>query len=448
MEKRIFYKPKLNFLPENLDMDKWLSNTKLYDFKKFSRDDCSALISGLYTAPLYNKTLRVENEGERPYYNLSSKIMYAQTKEYRRYIDLLISSNIWESDNSYQKDKKSKGYRFTEEYHNQPCKKYLNFEDGRIAEKAEEAIAEEVLDGGETKTVQKLVNTLPSIKINYNDAIERLHKEYVDGTMTTSQRNCAYCAIEKINNGEFFAKQDDYGRLHTNLTNLKKEYRNYLKVENGAKLVSIDLKNSQPFFSTLLFDSNFWENKNVGGKLNLRDINSNLSKDIKHLDSIIMFTKSVAHNVDVSMYIDLVVNGTLYEFFLQRLIDEGVKVKNRADAKKKIFMVFFSKLLHLENSKSASVFKRLFPSVYELFCLIKQKEHNTLAVLLQAIESNLFIEKVPCKYWEKTADSPIYTIHDSFLLPVENLEILKEEMIISLVESVGYMPSVEIEHLN
>jgi hypothetical protein len=48
-------------------------------------------------------------------------------------------------------------------------------------------------------------------------------------------------------------------RLHSPLTQMKKEFRYFLSYE-GEKLVSLDLRNSQPFLSTVLLDPDFWGN--------------------------------------------------------------------------------------------------------------------------------------------------------------------------------------------
>jgi hypothetical protein len=46
-------------------------------------------------------------------------------------------------------------------------------------------------------------------------------------------------------------------RFHSNLTCMKSIYRNLLTYD-GQKLVSIDIKNSQPYLSTKLLDPKFW----------------------------------------------------------------------------------------------------------------------------------------------------------------------------------------------
>lgn len=443
-----YYKPKISFLPDNLNLDEWLQDQKLYGFNNFSKDDCAQLISSLYTVPVYNKSLREEAEkGGRPFYSLSSKIMYSYTKEYPKYIDLLLKSGIWESDNTYEVGKKSIGYRFTGEYLDVPCKKYLNYKFGKQTSKNESVSATIKECETYSPTINKLIDCLKSINLDYKPSFSQLNKELKDGIININKYNCTACALEKINNGEYFAKQDEYGRLHTNITNLKKEYRNYITVTGQKRLISFDLKNSQPFFSTILTKTDFWESRGKNCKLNINDLKPTITNSIHNKSSIIMFTKSVEHNEDVVKYVDLVINGGLYEFFLQRLLSAGIKCDSRKKAKKKIFKIFFSKAVHLKNNKSAMVFKDCFPSIYRLFELIKRTKHNMLAVLLQGIESQILIEGVAGGFINKFPDTPIFTIHDSILVPIKKAITLKWDMIKYIKQKTDYKPSLEIEIL-
>jgi hypothetical protein len=50
---------------------------------------------------------------------------------------------------------------------------------------------------------------------------------------------------------------DSAGKRHTPLTRLKKEFRFFLKYK-GEHLVSLDVKNSQPYFSLTMMNASFW----------------------------------------------------------------------------------------------------------------------------------------------------------------------------------------------
>lgn len=58
---------------------------------------------------------------------------------------------------------------------------------------------------------------------------------------------CHQIAIDDLRCGRFRLAVDDYGRIHTNLTNLKSELRGTLTVD-GQGLVNVDIGESQPLF--------------------------------------------------------------------------------------------------------------------------------------------------------------------------------------------------------
>lgn len=69
---------------------------------------------------------------------------------------------------------------------------------------------------------------------------------------------------------------DDTGnRLHTNLTNLPAEVRNFITYA-GRPLVSIDIRNSQPYMSLALFERKFWQSNLDSDYPTLRRVNEGL----------------------------------------------------------------------------------------------------------------------------------------------------------------------------
>ena len=442
-DKIEYFKPEINFLPTNLDFDECLKDQRLVGFQSFNKDYCAKIISTITEVPVYNKRLRYENTGvERPFYSLSSKIMYAQNKNYKAYIDLLIKMGVIETDNQYVPGEKSKAYRLTQIYSNQPCKSYLNYKFGKTSSKSSPITVEGSTDYN--STTKSLIEFLPNIKLDYKSSVDRLKEDYTNNALSSEKFNYIYCSLEKLNNGDFFAKQDEYGRLHTNLTNLKKEYRNYLTA-NGEELVSLDLKNSQPFFSTILTKSAFWENKSTNEKLTFKSLNKNIKDRVQNIDSIIMFTKLAEDNEDLIRYRDLVLNGGFYEYFLLALKEKGIQCLDRTKAKTSIFEIFFGKTSGLNKSKNARVFKLLFPTIYKLFALIKISGHNLLALILQCIESRIIIDGVAGHFIQEYPNTPIYTIHDSIVVPLKNLYKVKIEMINYTLKKTGYRPSIEEE---
>ncbi|MBM3401068.1 MAG: hypothetical protein FJY21_01915 [Bacteroidetes bacterium] len=74
-----------------------------------------------------------------------------------------------------------------------------------------------------------------------------------------------------------------------------------------------------------------------------------------------------------------------------------------------------------------------FPEVYEVFRLIKVKDHTLLARLSQRIESTIMIQYAAKRIAEEKPDLPIFTIHDSIATTVGNEDyvasVIKEEVL-------------------
>lgn len=71
------------------------------------------------------------------------------------------------------------------------------------------------------------------------------------------QRNSAYKSMMKIRNVEHNNSRDKTSkRYHSNLSRLSSIQRNFITYD-GKKLVSIDLVNSQPYFSNRILDYKF-----------------------------------------------------------------------------------------------------------------------------------------------------------------------------------------------
>jgi hypothetical protein len=170
-----------------------------------------------------------------------------------------------------------------------------------------------------------------------------------------NKRYKAMYSIHKFAKQEFYYGLDDnVGRFHTNLTNIKKELRNYITY-NGEKLVNVDIKNSQPLFSTLLLDKNFWNKK---GKLIsilnkplqssppslINNTSSNLSSSNPYSFSItIIMTVELLESIDnkvFKQYKSFVNSGKFYEKVSKLLYPNSDF--NKQKVKEMVYTVFFS----------------------------------------------------------------------------------------------------------
>jgi hypothetical protein len=242
-------------------------------------------------------------------------------------------------------------------------------------------------------------------------------------------------AIHKIKNKNIYASVDSFGRrLHTNLSNINKNIKPYLRYK-GLPLGAIDIKNSQPFFCLKIFEVEFW--KNNKGIL----IDRNMMKDIP---LIIMLVESLKkdHNEELTKFRGLVLSGQLYEEFAAKLSKDG-KIYSREEAKVGMLLILFSKNGY--NAYEKIIFQKLFPQIYKIFFQIKKANHKVLSSILQRIESYIVIQVVCKKISDEFPFLPLFTIHDSIASPLDYLTIVKNVMLEEIKSYIKYEPTLSTE---
>jgi hypothetical protein len=189
-------------------------------------------------------------------------------------------------------------------------------------------------------------------------------------------------SVENLGINNIFFKFDEYGRMHTNFTVLKKEIRKNFITIDGLPTYELDIKNSQPFFLIVLM------------------------KEKMHLSELI--------KPDVSKYIDLVKNGLIYEYLIENKV-----VKNRDEAKIMMYRVLFGKNGH--KRKENILFGINFPTVYQFIIDYKEnaKDYKILSHDLQLRESDFIYNKVIRHIMNSYPEMTIFTIHDSIDIPIK-----------------------------
>jgi hypothetical protein len=169
---------------------------------------------------------------------IHSKNFKSIDRGYKRYIDHLEYYNIIKSDNHYIVGEKSISYSIG----NQD----LDFKEIEISRRKYSVIR----SNNSIKKYQKLYYDLHQIKVESEEAFNYLNCLSHNG-LSHHATNLAKCHLLKIINKDIYFHLGAAGhRLHTNITCLKKELRNFLTIEN-EKIVEIDIVNSQPFISSI-----------------------------------------------------------------------------------------------------------------------------------------------------------------------------------------------------
>jgi len=361
--------------------------------------------------------------------NTSSVKLQSRIKNYNQYLNHMLEHRFIRTDMEYIPGLKSKGYLIS-------GKNYDTITINLIPINSSVARRNRVKENKEriakNKRTEKKYPYLTrwfndKLKIDSRSAKLRLNELFpvqkggIKGTVKGkpsryAKRIKAIYAIEKFENKNFYYSVDDnVGRFHSNLTNIKKELRNYITYD-GKRLVNIDIKNSQPFFSTLLFNPAFYKEKSE--IINIYKIPSLiiLYSSFSSFSSIIIMLGKTLESTDYELYmeyIEMVNSGDFYKLLHAKIYAELPYDKGKL--KEIIFIVFFSnnRFIGQPEAQKKRDFREVFPDVYKLFALIKKKNHRALAHLLQRIESNIIIERVTKRISVEKPELPIFTIHDS-----------------------------------
>ncbi len=256
----------------------------------------------------------------------------------------------------------------------------------------------------------------------------------------TEAFNRVLASAIRIANGDIFYSIDSTsGRFHSNVTNCPKGFRPYLRVK-GEPLVNIDVKNCQPYLSTIILTdplkaSGFAKNP---------------------VFAMLLQTLKVSHKEDVKHYIKLVINGNFYEYLMQEFFREGLHL-DRSETKRQVLRILFARNRSpkdITNRKARDIFKSMFPTVHKIFSMVRGSEQGDkftsfkrFAILLQRMESYLMLDVVMKRIYRELPNVVAITIHDSIMTGVmtNNVVAVRRILIEELTNFVGFRPNVIIE---
>lgn len=383
--------------------------------------------------------------------NLNAAKLQKVNHDYKRYLDHLLKHRFILTDMKYIVGKKSYGFKLNASKNHNATVQQTKIIDTVLKKKKKLDLKEHqdklARTSEEYSHLTKWFND--KLKIDVEGAKEKIEELFpkqtgsIRGTVKGkpsrwAKRYKGIYSIHKMANQEFYYSVDEnVGRFHSNLTNIKKELRNYITYD-GQKLVNVDIKSAQPLFSTLLFNPNFYQEKTE--HINL----FNFSKSLKlinysfinksHSSCIIMLVKMLqdAKIDDFAKYIKLAKSDKFYQKISRTLYPS--RSFDKKEVKIMFYVIFFSsnRFIGQVRAKGKRDFKAVFPKVYEVFKIIKKYNHRALAHILQRIESTIMIQNVAKRIALEKPDLPIFTIHDSISTTVGNEEyvtkVIQEEI--------------------
>jgi hypothetical protein len=400
----------------SLKMDKFLWILSKIDF---ILDKDSRVYKGLSMIPISSVILRDEI-GER----------------YREYLDILMDAGIIDSDNFYITPKnggecsKCKCYGYTKKYvNNKLVPYYVN--NKALIKKKDAWLSKQKNLVSSNENIKFLYDKLIQVKIDIISAQGYLGSKLKQGEITDYEYHLELLKCNRINDGDFYIKQDDYGRVHSNLTSISKNIRERFLYIDNKRLVGIDIKSSQPAILASIISEFLTDlNKNVNDSsiyVDPRDkyMSKKNSKGsfIPFLDNITI-ESPVDVNCDVFTYIDYIellstelelysntIKNGVYESFQVDWFNQYKEEITIKQAKKLWYQFAFGKTHTPKYKQCRAIWSKNFPFIVDLIERIKADSHKTMAHLLQRRESKIVIDNL-CHEFSETVDSRYFTVHD------------------------------------
>jgi len=458
-------------IPENLDIENLIELNSIEFYRNKLKKEklifiCDALLN---SRAKHRKQIEKKRNLFVP---LSSNILQEVAYDYKKYLDFLLKTKIILTDNHFRRGIKCFGYRFTDPYTGQRNKTItvssysLKKARSRAIQKRNQELKKELRryryitkwwDSGLLKIDVEAAHMwldqyeIEKIQIIKNEAIPDKEFRIKMAIETTVDFKTLVNAINYHKATYSFSGKSH--RFYNPITNIKKELRDFLTYD-GQRLVEIDLKNSQPFFATCLLDLSFWESTK---KLNLKNINKGIYNTIlKNLvfEDIITLLKSpeslVYKGIDAKKYSNLVINGHFYEYLSKHFkLKYPDRFNSRNNIKQEVLRIFFveNRKINLRFYRPCQTFSRHFPTISKLFYLIKSVETNFLPIILQSIESYLFLDIICKGISIEHPNIPIFTVHDSIITTEGNEKIVNEIIIQEIENWTGFKPTTKINNL-
>ena len=468
------YTGSFALIPANLDLDRHLERFPVTDYF-FVRDESGHIkavnqngtlgyyfdkerlvhIIGLISSiPAGNRDLVTDNG----YVPINSSVLRNYFKDYFSYLDYLLQTGVLITDGIAVPEEKSYGYKFSPKYENQPMVRYIYL---AARDVHPEPVLEERFNRHTGKFEHNPLLDYPylsywyrQMKLGINPAAEDFawhrrataHRGNSDKDPQAQYQSALY-NIMALENREYKAQIDsNVHRLHSAITNIQKDYRNFLKYD-GQELAAIDISNSQPFLLCILFNPDFWD-KDSNAYINIGHLPENIQKMFN--PSLISKIKRHLASISESEFQDYIREasaGNLYEFMQSEINNPEI---DRSRVKTMILITFFSDNRYISQKTEDAALKRrfraLFPKIYELIALCKRSRKNRFACLLQSVESEIILHRCCKRIWDEGGHKiPVFTIHDSIATTAENVKFVRNIMDEELTRAAGVHPSFKTE---
>ena len=285
----------------------------------------------------------------------------------------------------------------------------------RLKAIAAEAKERDLLDG----RVALAHEDLPRFTIDREGAKKMLDGMVKSGEMKPSGAKKELVKVERFNRAAksptaLFVKRDRFGRVHTNMTQMKREIRSGFLYVDGKPTAEVDIKSSQGAFLGAIFrsaaDTSACFLPGASAPMNdLRD-RCDIRDRAGYLD-------------ECDRYDSLLRAGGLYEFFARELsMDFDLDREVDREEAKHAFMMFVFGPVSGGSGKGAEmreavrrVWTEHFPKLLLAMERMKTGNYAALAREMQRIESDFVFDRVVPRV-HRELGIPCCTVHDSLVV--------------------------------
>jgi hypothetical protein len=256
--------------------------------------------------------------------------------------------------------------------------------------------------------------------------------------------NGSYANLMLLKECEYYFNVDyTAGRVHTNLTSLRWELRNYLTYA-GKQLASVDVVASQPFLIANVLLSPWYYEKGESELLRYHNTWGCIKEEI----DIAEVQKHIMKLGPDAELFKQDVKDDFYTAFMHRVKNSGEETElTRDDMKKAVFLALYSdnNFIYQEQAYLKQIFRDTYPSVYAVLAAYKIRKARALPVLIQHIESLLVPTGVAKGLFKHTRNMPLFTIHDSIVLPADEIERCKKAFAETYTSLIDAVPNLKTE---
>jgi hypothetical protein len=395
------------------------------------------------------KLLRQKNQ---EFVSISKKLKFTICSQINEYIRFLKNGEFIISDDKFIKGKKSIWYKINPIYFvgyskfeiKPDCELFNKIIKRQRAKKAHYNRSEPFL--------KRMKDEFMKVELDYQKA-----EKWILSQPDERKKIMRLIALNQFEDHRFryFCRNKTNNRLDTNLTSIKRELKQFII----GNYVNIDLKNSQPFFLSMLLKSILTKDNNTHIPLCYYLEHNNIIKTfgIKRIGAVskIHQNEEKPFLVNLKDFDESVTRGKLYDDFILKYygrVKEEDYEKIRDGVKDIMFMVFFSNNeqfgkfgKYIPYKKEKGVFASVYPYIYESIKRLKTKDNTILPIFLQKIESFIFIDSIA----KELVNSGIIpkTVHDSVIVKKEHEKRTIEIMNKIFLDNFGIIPTFDVKNL-